>query len=165
MMRKELTTVALAIVATAAVALSPASAGPVTADDLLKAQDNAGEWLMYGRDYRNWRFSPLDRITPENVGQLKPVWAFSTGGSLGGLEGTPLMRDGVLYVSGDYSRVFAMDARSGTLLWSFEPVYEEGVTAVVCCGPVNRGLRRNARRAPHRTAARRRQGCLGAEGR
>jgi alcohol dehydrogenase (cytochrome c) len=112
----------------------------VTSDELLSAQDNAAEWLMYGRDYRNQRFSPLTQITPENVSQLRPAWAFSTGGSLGGLEATPLFRDGVLYISGDYSRVFALDARTGTLLWSFEPVYEEGLTAELCCGPVNRGL-------------------------
>ena len=120
--------------------LPAAAAGPVTSDDLRAAQDNAAEWLMYGRDYRNQRFSPLTQITPENVSQLKPAWAFSTGGSLGGLEATPLFHDGVLYISGDYSRVFALDARAGTLLWSFEPVYEEGVTAELCCGPVNRGL-------------------------
>jgi alcohol dehydrogenase (cytochrome c) len=115
-------------------------AAPVTTEDLLGAQDNAGEWLMYGRDYRNQRFSPLGQITPDNVAQLRPVWAFSTGGALAGLEATPLMRDGVLYVSTDYSRVFALDARTGTALWSFEPEYEEGLEAMLCCGPVNRGV-------------------------
>ena len=67
---------------------------------------------MYGRDYRNQRFSPLDQITPDNVAELRPVWAFSTGGQLAGLEATPLFRDGVLYFSTDYSRVFALDART-----------------------------------------------------
>jgi hypothetical protein len=47
------------------VAAGSASAGPVTTDDLLKAQDNGKEWLTYGRDYRNWRYSPLTEITPE----------------------------------------------------------------------------------------------------
>ena len=112
-----------------------AHAAPVTTDDLLKAQDNAAEWLMYGRDYRNQRFSPLDQITPDNVKELRPVWAFSTGGTLAGLEATPLMRDGVLYFSADYARVFALDARTGTILWSFEPEYEEGIETVLCCGP------------------------------
>lgn len=129
---------------TAAVAtlfyLAPLHAGSVTSEDLLNAQNNAAEWLMYGRDYANQRFSPLAEITPGNVGRLRPVWAFSTGGKLGGLEATPLMRDGVLYISADYSRVFAVDARSGTALWSYEPKYEEGLEAMLCCGPVNRGL-------------------------
>jgi alcohol dehydrogenase (cytochrome c) len=118
----------------------PAHAAPVTTDDLLNAQDNAAEWLMYGRDYRNQRFSPLAQITPDNVKELRPVWAFSTGGTLAGLEATPLMKDGVLYFSADYARVFALDARTGTALWAFEPEYEEGIETVLCCGPVNRGV-------------------------
>jgi alcohol dehydrogenase (cytochrome c) len=117
-----------------------AHAAPLTTEDLLKAQGNAAEWLMYGRDYRNQRFSPLDQITPDNVKELRPVWAFSTGGTLAGLEATPLMRDGVLYFSADYARVFALDARTGTILWSFEPEYEEGIETILCCGPVNRGV-------------------------
>jgi alcohol dehydrogenase (cytochrome c) len=117
-----------------------AVAAPVTADDLLNAQENASEWLMYGRNYLNQRFSPLDKINTGNVGELKPVWAYSTGGKLAGLEATPLFHDGVLYFSSDYSRVFAMDARTGTAKWYFEPKYEEGLEAMLCCGPVNRGV-------------------------
>ncbi len=119
---------------------STALAAPVTTEDLLQAQDNASEWLMYGRDYRNQRFSPLAQITPANVKQLQPVWAFSTGGQFAGLEATPLYRDGVLYISADYSRVFAIDARTGSRLWSFEPEYPDGLEAKLCCGPVNRGV-------------------------
>jgi glucose dehydrogenase len=52
------------------VAAGSASAGPVTTDDLLKAQDNGKEWLTYGRDYRNWRYSPLTEITPENASKI-----------------------------------------------------------------------------------------------
>ena len=83
----------ISVLAMAAVTGS-ATADPVTATDLLNAQDNAKEWLTYGRDYRNWRYSPLDEITPETAPKLTPVWAMSTGGQLGGLEGTPLFRDG-----------------------------------------------------------------------
>lgn len=118
----------------------PAAAGPVTTEDLLKADSNAAEWLLYGRTYNNQRFSPLKEITPSNVSDLKPVWAFSTGGKLGGLEATPIYRDGVLYVSADYSRVFALDARTGSMIWKYEPEYEEGVEAMLCCGPINRGV-------------------------
>ena len=117
-----------------------AHAKPVTREDLLKAQDNGGEWLMYGRDYRNWRYSPLAEITPENAAKLTPVWAMSTGGQFAGLESTPLYRDGVLYFSADYGRVFAVDARSGSIVWRYEPQYEDGLTAMLCCGPVHRGV-------------------------
>lgn len=119
---------------------APAAAAPVTPQDLLDAQANAGEWLMHGRNYLNQRYSPLAAITKENVAQLKPVFAYSTGGKFAGLEATPLFHDGTLYFTGDYSRVFALDARTGTARWYWEPVYEEGIEAVLCCGPVNRGL-------------------------
>ena len=115
-------------------------AAPVSSDDLLKAQDNADEWLMYGRDYHNWRYSPLDEITTANVASLHPVWAMSTGGKFGGLEATPLFHDGTLYFTADYARVFAVDARSGTILWHYEPDYGQGFEAVLCCGPVSRGV-------------------------
>ena len=141
-MNKLLTRAAHGVTAVAATLLlfSPVQAASVTTEDLLNPGKSPGEWLMYGRDYANQRFSPLDQITLENVSNLRPVWAFSTGGKLDGLEATPLMRDGVLYISADYSRVFAVDARSGTALWSYEPKYEEGLDAMLCCGPVNRGL-------------------------
>ena len=130
----------LAAVAGAMLLARPASAGPVTSEDLVKAGENAGEWLMYGRDYRNWRYSPLAEITPENANKLTPVWAMSTGGKFGGLESTPLYRDGTLYFSADYARVFAVDARSGVIKWRYEPEYEEGFAAILCCGPIHRGL-------------------------
>ena len=120
--------------------LTVAQADPVTTDDLLKAQDNAGEWLMYGRDYRNWSYSPLAEITPDNAAKLTPVWALSTGGEFAGLEATPLFHDGVLYFSADYARVFAVDARSGRVLWNYEPEYDEALSTMLCCGPIHRGV-------------------------
>lgn len=117
-----------------------ASLADVSSDALLKAQDNGGEWLMYGRNYLNQRYSTLDKITKENVSQLKPVFGYSTGGKFAGLEATPLFHDGTLYFTADYARVFALDARTGTVKWYWEPEYEDGLEAVLCCGPVNRGL-------------------------
>ncbi len=114
--------------------------GGVSNGMLLNADSNASEWLMYGRDYANHRFSPLEQITPANIRDLRPSFAFSTGGKLGGLEATPLFHDGVLYFSADYARVFAVDARTGTMLWEFQPKYDKGLDAELCCGPVNRGL-------------------------
>ena len=124
----------------AARAPSSAAAAPVTSDDLVKAQDNAKEWLAYGRDYHNWRYSPLSEITPQNVAKLAPAWAMSTGGQFGGLEATPLFHDGVLYFSADYARVFAVDAKSGNILWRYEPKYDDGFSAILCCGPIHRGV-------------------------
>src|SRR4026209_1324533 len=120
--------------------LQPSFAKPVTSDDLVKAPENTGEWLTYGRNYRNWRYSPLSEITPENAAKLAPVCAMSTGGQFGGLEATPLFRDGVLYFTADYARTFAVDAKSGNIIWRYEPEYEQGFNAVLCCGPISRGL-------------------------
>jgi glucose dehydrogenase len=130
-MKRMLMVSVLAMVA----AMGSASAGPVTADDLLKAQDNSKEWLTYGRDYRNWRYSPLNEITPETASKLAPVWAMSSGGQFGGLEGTPLFRDGILYLSADYARTFAVDAKSGNILWRFEPEYGDGFNAMLAAAP------------------------------
>ena len=124
--------VALALIIVALPSI--AHAKPVTSEDLVKAQENAGEWLTYGRDYRNWRYSPLTEITPDNAAKLSPVWAMSTGGQFGGLESTPLFRDGVLYFSADYARVFAVDAKTGNIVWLYEPEYDQGLTQ--CCAAV-----------------------------
>ena len=118
----------------------PARGQPVVAADLVAAQGNGAEWLMYGRDYRNQRYSPLASITPANVTQMHPVWAMSTGGSFGGLEATPLVRGGTMYFSADYARVFAVDARSGAIRWRYEPQYEDGLAPILCCGPIHRGV-------------------------
>jgi alcohol dehydrogenase (cytochrome c) len=130
----------VAAILMAALGTSQAVGAGVDSQTLLKAQENAGAWLMYGRNYLNQRFSPLDKINKENAAQLKPVFAYSTGGKLAGLESTPLFHDGVLYFSADYSRVFAIDARTGVRLWSYEPKYDDGFESVLCCGAVNRGI-------------------------
>ncbi len=110
-----------------------------TSVDLAAADQNRGEWLLYGRTYDNQRFSPLTQITPRNVAQLRPVWAASMG-SVDGVEATPLVKDGVIYVSGAYSHVMAFDARNGQRLWHWTPEYAPELGTILCCGPVNRGV-------------------------
>jgi len=107
--------------------------------DLVNANQNRGEWMLYGRTYDNQRFSPLTQINPRNVSQLRPVWAASMG-TLDGLEATPVVKDGVIYVSSAYSHVMAFDARNGRRLWSWAPEYGPELGTVLCCGPVNRGV-------------------------
>jgi len=130
----------IACMIAAGLAAGNATAADVDDKALLEAQSNAGEWLMYGRNYLNQRFSPLDKITKDNAAGLKPVFAFSTGGKVAGLEATPLFHDGTLYFSADYARVFAIDARTGVRKWSYEPKYDDGFESVLCCGPINRGV-------------------------
>jgi len=88
--------------------------------DLVKADVNRSDWTIYGRTYDNQRFSPLKQITPGNVAQLRPVWAMSLG-TLDGLEATPLVHGGVIYVTSAYANVFAIDAHNGRVMWKFAP--------------------------------------------
>ena len=118
----------------------PVQAQEVTTSDLETAAGDTSSWLMYGRDYNGHRFVELDEITPENVDRLHPAWVFATGGENRGLEATPLVHDGVIYLSADESRVFAIDARTGAKKWGFEPEMSDAVERVYCCGSNNRGV-------------------------
>ncbi len=117
-----------------------AGAEPVTKADLDKAAGDNSSWLMYGRDYSGQRFVRLDQITPANVDRLQPAWVFATGGENRGLEATPLIHEGVIYLSADESRVFALDARTGAKIWSYDPKMSDEVERVYCCGSINRGV-------------------------
>ncbi len=115
-------------------------AQPVTNEDLEAAATNTSDWLMYGRDYYAHRYVDLDQINPGNISRLHPAWVFATGGENRGLEATPLIHDGVLYVSADGSRVFAIDARTGAKEWSYDPQLRVETERVYCCGSINRGV-------------------------
>ena len=122
------------------IAASMAWAQPIETVDLENAASNNSDWLMYGRDYYAHRYVELDQITPANVNGLHPVWVFATGGENRGLEATPLIHQGVLYVSADASRVFAIDARTGAKKWSYDPEISSEAERVFCCGSINRGV-------------------------
>ena len=72
--------------------------------------------------------------------RLRPAWVFATGGDNRGLQATPLVHKGVLYLSADQSRVFALDARTGQQIWSYDPKIGKDVERVYCCGSNNRGV-------------------------
>ncbi|HEV3330112.1 MAG TPA: PQQ-dependent dehydrogenase, methanol/ethanol family [Bryobacteraceae bacterium] len=88
----------------------------VTAERLLNPED--GNWLMIRRTYNGWGYSPLDQITPDNAGRLKPVWVFSTGETRVH-EAAPVVNNGVLFVSTPNNQVIAIDAKSGNQLWRY----------------------------------------------
>ena len=113
------------------------AAGTVVSPERLSAAaQDPNNWLMYGRDYTNQRFSPLDSVRRENVGRLVPVWSFQTGVP-DGLEATPLFVDGVIYLTTSWDHVFAIDARTGRELWHYQRHLPKKLR--YCCGPVNRG--------------------------
>ena len=122
-----------------AVATAPIGAANVDAARIINADSEPGSWMSHGRTYSEQRFSPLDSISKTNVGTLGLGW-FADIDTDRGQEATPIVVDGVLYVSTAWSRVKAFDARTGQALWSFDPQVpgEWGVNA--CCDVVNRGV-------------------------
>ena len=121
----------------ASLAASPlALADPVDDRRLLAAPQDAANWLSYGRDYTNQRFSPLATIDRSNVRQLAPRWLYQTG-IPASFQATPLVVDGIMYLALPYNHVVAIDAVTGQELWRYE---HKRVTDKMCCGPANRGV-------------------------
>ena len=106
---------------------------------IVNADDEPGNWLAHGRTYDEQRFSPLDQITTDNVGDLGLAWYFDTGTDRG-LEASPIVVDGIMYTSGSWSVVFANDARTGELIWQFDPKVPKAWGVNACCDVVNRGV-------------------------
>ena len=101
--------------------------------------DPGGEWLSYGRNYQEQRFSPLAQINRDNISQLDLAWSFKFT-TARGMEATPLVHNGVIYISTGWSHVHALDARSGEQLWHYDAKVPKSHLARTCCGPVNRGV-------------------------
>ena len=110
----------------------------VTDEDLVKDHETTGDVLTYGLGYSGQRYSPLDAINKENVQSLVPVWSMSFGGEKQrGQESQPLIHDGVMYVTGSYSRMWAINIETGEELWQYDARLPEGI--LPCCDVINRG--------------------------
>src|SRR5487761_312643 len=95
-------------------------AAPVD-DAALKAGDaDPANWITYGHTYSEQRFSRLQQVEEQTVSRLGLAWSFDLG-TLRGLEATPLVSDGVLYATSAWSLVYAFDARTGNVLWQYDP--------------------------------------------
>jgi PQQ-dependent dehydrogenase (methanol/ethanol family) len=116
-----------------------APAASVTAEHPSKAVTDAGQWMSVGRTYDEQRFSPLTQINRDNVARLGLAW-FADFETNRGQEATPLAIDGTLYVSTAWSKVKAHDARSGRLLWAYDPKVPGEFAGRGCCDVVNRGV-------------------------
>src|SRR5689334_16424666 len=110
---------------------------PVTYQRLLKADQEPANWLTYSGNYRGWRFSPLDQITSQNAGNLQVKWLFQ-GRSQNKFETTPLVVNGIMYLTRPENDVFALDAATGRVLWTYN--HRNPERTYNCCGNVNRGL-------------------------
>lgn len=99
-------------------------------------QDN---WLAHGRTYAEQRYSDLNQINDGNIGQLSLAWAVELDTSRG-QEATPIVVDGVMYTSTAWSKVMALDAATGKVLWQFDPQNDGAKGVHACCDVVNRGV-------------------------
>ncbi|HEX4842139.1 MAG TPA: PQQ-dependent methanol/ethanol family dehydrogenase [Limnobacter sp.] len=99
---------------------------------------STGDVLSWGIGTEGQRYSPLKDINVSNVGKLVPAWSFSFGGEKQrGQESQPLIHNGKMFVTGSYSRIYALDAQTGEKLWKYEHRLPEGI--MPCCDVVNRG--------------------------
>ncbi|MFL6216190.1 MAG: PQQ-dependent dehydrogenase, methanol/ethanol family [Blastocatellia bacterium] len=106
---------------------------------LRNAEANASDWITHGRNYAETRFSPLKQINADNIKSLGLAWTFDTE-TTRGLEATPIVVDGVIYTTGSWSIVYALDARTGRLLWKYDPKVSGAYGQRACCDVVNRGV-------------------------
>jgi PQQ-dependent dehydrogenase (methanol/ethanol family) len=115
--------------------------GPARVDQarLEAATGDTDNWLAYGRTYAEQRFSELAQINDGNIGQLGLAWSVELD-TKRGQEATPIVVDGVMYTSTAWSKVLALEAATGKVLWQFDPHNEGSKGAHACCDVVNRGV-------------------------
>ena len=105
----------------------------------ISAASAADEWLTYGGTYDEQRHSKLDKINKENVSQLGVAWTYDLATNRG-VESTPIVVDGVMYVTSAWSVVYALDAKTGAEKWVYDPAVDRAVGVKACCDVVNRGV-------------------------
>ena len=118
-----------------------------TSDDAGATDDAAADegWLRHGRTDDEQRFSPLDQIDETNVASLGLAWQFDLE-TTHGVEATPLVVEDTMFVTGPWSVVHALDARTGRLRWQYDPRVPRRHALSACCGVVNRGVAAHAGR-------------------
>ena len=116
----------------------PLGSAAVTTERLV-ADNEPGSWLTTGRNYGETRFSPLDQINDKNVSQLGLAW-YADIDTERGQESTPVVVDGVMYLTTAWSMLKAYDIHTGALLWAYDPKVDRAKGADACCDVVNRGV-------------------------
>ncbi|HEY2930248.1 MAG TPA: PQQ-dependent dehydrogenase, methanol/ethanol family [Acidobacteriota bacterium] len=111
--------------------------GQVPYERIRRAEAEPGNWLTYSGNYQGHRHSPLTQINAANVARLKPAWVYQMR-EAGKVETSPIVVDGILYITEKPNIVTALDGRTGRPLWGYRRTIPAGVRG--CCGQVNRGL-------------------------
>ena len=120
--------------------LAPPGKAAVTGARIIAADSEPGNWMTYGRTYDEQRFSPLKQINAQNVGQLHLAWHYDLAAAHRAQESTPIVVDGVMYVTSAWSKVFALDPATGKELWVFDPAVPGTAGVKGCCDVGNRGV-------------------------
>ncbi len=118
---------------------APAKPADVNAGRIINADQEPGNWLTHGRTYSEQRFSPLKQIDDKNVSQLGLSWYYDLDTNRG-QEATPIVVDGVMYFTTAWSKVIALNAATGALLWKYDPEVPPEWAVNACCDVVNRGV-------------------------
>jgi len=114
-------------------------AADIDGEKIIHADETPGDWLAHGRTYSEQRYSPLAEINRDTVKQLGVAWEFRTN-TVRGLEATPIVSNGIMFVTGSWSKVWALDARNGRQLWFYDPEVPGQWGRFACCDVVNRGV-------------------------
>ncbi|HTV33574.1 MAG TPA: PQQ-dependent dehydrogenase, methanol/ethanol family [Methylocella sp.] len=118
---------------------STLAAGDVDQARMSEASSEPQNWLTLGRDQNQTYYSPLAEIDTSNVSRLGFAWAYDLG-TARGQEATPLVIDGIMYTSGTWGYVYAINAATGKELWKFDPQADPRAARNPCCDLVNRGV-------------------------
>lgn len=111
----------------------------IDGERIANADQEPGNWLSHGRTYGEQRFSPLDQITVDNIDDLGLAWAFPTESGRGH-EASPIVVDGAMFLTLPWSIVLALDAKTGDLLWRYDPEVPREWGRNACCDVINRGV-------------------------
>ena len=106
---------------------------------LANADDVPENWITYGGNYSEDRYSSLTQINKENADQLGLAWTLNLG-TKRGIEATPLVVDGIMFLTGTWSKVYAVNARNGELIWTYDPKVPRAFGEKACCDVINRGV-------------------------
>ena len=109
----------------------------VSQDMLNRAEADGNNFLMTNGNYAQTRFYPNRQINTGNVSHLRPAWIFQTDVKES-METSPIVVNGIMYITTSFDHVFALDARTGQQLWEYQQ--KLGPLTIYCCGPNNRGV-------------------------
>ena len=131
-----------AVLVTAALMGPTSSARAADVDDqrLVDADKNPSDWLTYHGTYKSWHYSGLDQINTSNIKNLKVAWSHVTPKSTRGLQTFPLAADGIVYYSGAYNQVFALDGATGDMIWAYKQKLNDDLVSKQTHSPYNRGI-------------------------